>query len=198
MMTSRAEKVIKAAIDGNELPFSHFVKDLYQGLVPKLVVLIKDKSDTEAIFIAAMQKFWERFVINQEKLPLNIEAYVFVMCKNAWLLQKQSAWHTKIVLQDSYFEEKDAQVYDMSRPTNNLKTEDLKAKALTKAIEALSPKCKTLIEVDLNPTMKLKDLQATFGYSNYQALVQAKYNCKKRLVKKVYEILATLKADSKN
>ena len=41
--------------------------------------------------------------------------------------------------------------------------------------------------------IKLKDLQDDLGYSNYQALVQAKYNCKKRLVQKVYEVLNNLK-----
>jgi len=49
-----------------------------------------------------------------------------------------------------------------------------------------------LIEAYLDPKTKLKDLQKTYGYVNYQALVQAKYNCKKRLKKKVFEILRTL------
>ena len=69
----------------------------------------------------------------------------------------------------------------------------LRHKALATAIDLLSPKCKTLIEAELDNTIRLKDLQYDLGFTNYQALVQAKYNCKKRLIKKVYEVLTNLK-----
>ena len=44
--------------------------------------------------------------------------------------------------------------------------------------------------------IKLNDLQQEMGYANYQALVQAKYNCKKKLVKKVFEALTNLKKNN--
>lgn len=195
MNTKSIEKIVKEAIAGNELPFNRFLEDLYKYLSPKLYSLTNSKAEADDIFITSMQKFWERFVMNQEKLPHNSEGYVYMMCKNAWLMSKRHPW-SSVVLHNTLYEyhnTTDDTIKEKNHFNQETEQEWLKMKALSEGLESLSPKCKTLIETEIDQNTKLKDLQDTLGYKNYQALVQAKYNCKKRLIKKVYEIMNRMK-----
>ncbi|WP_139062490.1 RNA polymerase sigma factor [Aquimarina megaterium] len=195
MNSSKLKKIIEQAIQGNELPFDRFVKDLFEQLKPKLLSLTQSQQEAEDIFIGAMQKFWERFVVLQEKLPENSIGYIFVMCKNNWLISKRHPWNS-VVLKETISE--DQKFNDHNNNINdsleNLEIEWLQKKALSEALDSLSQKCKTLMQTEIDSDTKLKDLQEQLGYVNYQALVQAKYNCKKRLIKKVYEIFEQLMA----
>ncbi|KAA1247536.1 RNA polymerase sigma factor [Aquimarina sp. RZ0] len=198
MADERMEQIISKAIQGNELPFNTFLKETFTALLPKLLVLTKSRDEAKEVFIISMQKFWECFVIKQQKLPHNSIGYIYIMCKNAWLLQKREQERIAVLNNEIIHTQVDNQINES--PENSafdreMEAEEhtLKHKALTMALETLSPKCKTIMETDLDPKNQLKSLQEPLGYTNYQALVQAKYNCKKRLVKKVYELLNQLK-----
>ncbi len=189
--------IIKCARNGNEAPFNSFFDRVFKKIRTGLSSITGSQEDAKEVFLISMQKFWERFVINQEELPLNSTGYIFMMCKNAWLMQKRGLWGSVV-----YSEEQgrkannliENDVFDYQEDKDNIDSDHYtKHKALALALDELSPKCKTLIENELNPNIQLKDLQNELGYSNYQALVQAKYNCKKRLIKKVYEVLEKLK-----
>lgn len=197
MTESDIKKIIDSAINGNEFPFDRFFEDTFQKLLPKLNFLTKSKENSQEVFTISMHKFWERFVINQEKLPHNSIGYIYMMCRNAWLLQKRQPWNAVTLSEEpDTFTVKKNNDYDpvIEEEIKEDMDEDLlRHKALVTAIDLLSPKCKALIEAELDDSIRLKDLQDDLGYSNYQALVQAKYNCKKRLVKKVYETLTNLK-----
>lgn len=189
MSKQKLEKIVEQAIEGNELPFDNFLQELFKKLHPQLFALIGSSHDIEDIYIRSMQKFWERFVIQQEKLPKNSAGYIFQMCKNTWLMSKRHPWNT-VILKDE-LQDRDtlnAQNKTTVNQIQDLEEEWLQKRALSKALEELSPKCKILIESEIDASIKLKDLQHELGYKNYQSLVQAKYNCKKRLIKKVYEI----------
>ncbi len=69
----------------------------------------------------------------------------------------------------------------------------LRQKALSEALENLNQKCRELLETELDSDKSLKDLQGELGFVSYQAVVQAKYNCKKKLVKEVFTVLNKLK-----
>ncbi|MDO7135437.1 hypothetical protein [Algibacter lectus] len=193
------KKIIDSAVNGNEFPFNRFFEDTFKKLLPKLTALTNSRDDAQDVFITSMHKFWERFVIKQEELPLNSIAYIYMMCRNAWLHKKRQPWNSVILV--------DNNAYNLNKAKNDiLVTEQekidlendisLKHKALSIAINELCDKCKKLIEAELDNNIKLKDLQQEMGYNNYQALVQAKYNCKKRLVKKVTEALINLKKNN--
>lgn len=197
MTESDLKKIIDSAISGNEFPFDRFFEDTFEKLLPKLRALTKSNDTAQEVFMISMQKFWERFVMKQEVLPHNSIGYIYMMCRNAWLLQKRQAWDG-VTLSDSpeLYQSLEHQLHESNTDVNSrekMEHDLLQHKALAKALELLTPKCKTLIEAELDDQIKLKDLQDDLGYSNYQALVQAKYNCKKRLVKKVYEVLNNLK-----
>ncbi len=193
--------IIECAQKGNELPFNTFFDLTYKKIKPKLLSLTKSLDDSQEIFIISMQKFWERFVINQENLPHNSTGYILTMCKNAWLMQKRSKKDTFISVENpleyQVLKQQDTQVdgIEESHTTENI--ELLRHKALVQALNMLSDKCRSLIENELNDDRKLKDLQEELGFKNYQALVQAKYNCKKRLVRKVYEVIEKLEENQK-
>jgi len=191
------KSILDNAIKGNEIPFNRFFKNTFDSLLPRLKHFIESEEEAKEIFVITMQKFWECFVIKQQKVPSNCIGYIYIMCKNTWLLQKKK-YNNTIPINDqilNYYKNLSNDTNENEFISDELMNDDqfLKHKALTKAIEDLSPKCKTLIEVDLDPDIKLKNLQKTLGYDNYQALVQAKYNCKKRLIKKVYDIIYELK-----
>jgi len=202
MDQNEIKKIIDAASSGNEFPFDRFFEDTFQKLLPKLSFLTKSKEDAKEVFIISMQKFWERFVINQEELPHNSVGYIYMMCRNTWLLQKRKPWDAVTLSEEpEVFRDQELNVYDpdMKEEITAEMNEDLiRHKALVTAMNLLSAKCKTLIEAELYETILLKDLQKDLGFGNYQALVQAKYNCKKKLVKKVYEALITLKNNTTN
>ncbi len=187
--------VIESAQKGDEQPFASFLETIYQKLKPQLLSLTKSEEDTKEIFIISMQKFWERFVINQETLPHNSTGYIYMMCKNAWLMQKRKVSSTMIIQEDFTNYSNEEGVIHITDSENLETLEDEKSlqhEALKLAMDSLSDKCKELMENELDVKQKLKDLQEKLGYQNYQALVQAKYNCKKRLVKKVYKLLEQL------
>ncbi|WP_282089705.1 RNA polymerase sigma factor [Aquimarina algiphila] len=193
--------IIECAQKGNEAPFNTFFNLTYKKIKPKLLSLTNSLDDSQEIFIISMQKFWERFVINQENLPHNSTGYIVTMCKNAWLMQKRSKKNVLISVENSLanqvFKSQDIEVdsIEESQTTENIKL--LRHKALIEALNMLSDKCRLLIENELNNDRKLKDLQEELGFKNYQALVQAKYNCKKRLVRKVYEVIEKLEEKQK-
>ncbi len=190
--------IIECAQKGNELPFTTFFDHTFQKLKSKLFSLTKSKDDSQEIFILSMQKFWERFVINQEDPPHNSIGYVFMMCKNVWLMQKRNKANAVVFIEDSPGDQQKNSTSNSIEDAIAKEDEELlKHKALEEALNSLSSKCKILIENELNRDQRLKDLQEELGYSNYQALVQAKYNCKKRLVKKVYEVIEKLQENQK-
>lgn len=194
MSDKKLKKIIEQAIQGNELAFDHFLQDVFKKLKPQLLSLTNSEAEVQDVFIVSMQKFWERFIVNQEQLPKNSTAYIYTMCKNAWLISKRNLWNS-FTLKDDLNQLKDKEEVTHEDTQDNIKDleqEWLQKRALSEALESLSPKCKTLMESEIDPEIKLKDLQQQLGFQNYQALVQAKYNCKKRLIKKVYEIFDQL------
>lgn len=200
MNRNKLEKIVEQARQGNELPFDYFFKDLFKRLQPRLLSLTKSPQETEDIFISAMQKFWERFVIQEEKLPMNSLGYVYQMCKNNWLMKKRNPWNSFTLKDDLHLlsNREQSGTTNTDDSIEDLEQEWLQNKALSEALDSLSDKCKTLMQYETNPEIKLKDLQQELGFKNYQALVQAKYNCKKRLMKKVFEIFNQLKAQKQS
>jgi len=197
MDQSEIKKIIDSARNGNEFPFDRFFEDTFPKLLPKLNFLTKSRESAKEVYVISMQKFWERFVINQEEVPHNSVGYIYMMCRNAWLLQKRKPWDAVTLSEEpEVFRDQELDDYDPSLETEikeEMNDDLLRHIALSTAMNLLSPKCKTLMDEELDNTIRLKDLQEELGFGNYQALVQAKYNCKKRLIQKVYEALNTLK-----
>ncbi len=200
MKPEELEKIIETAIQGNERPFDLFVRATFDRLFPKLYAFTQSKEDCNEIYIISMQKFWERFVIEQKEIPDNIEGYIFMMCKNAWLRDKRGTWE-KIKNKSADIEgAENKEIHDLEKAYEPevVFEEYLKKKALTLALDDLCSKCRQLIEYKLTPKTDFKELQQKLGYVSYNALTQAMYNCKKRLAKKVVEKFVILRETEGN
>ena len=121
-----------------------------------------------------------------------------MMCKNAWLMKKRSSWEKVISrkMPIESLEEIDIPVA-IHENIENQNTFFLRQKALSLAIDEMCPKCRKLVESQFDKDANLKELQRELGFPTYQSLVQAKYNCKKRLIKKVMEKMNLLKKGTK-
>ena len=186
---SEIAKMIDDAKKGNEISFNSFLKKTYIHLKKQLVSLTKSESKAEDIYLGAMQKFWERFVIEDNELPKNPQAYIYIICKNLWLLEKRNAWN-RIILKDSFMDHEIG--FEESEPDENDEVL-MRERSLSIALNAISEKCKNLIEISMDNSVKLMDCMESLGYKTYQALIQAKYNCKKKLIKEVFNALTELK-----
>lgn len=182
--------VIKEARDGNELPFNKFLKKTFTDLKKQLISLSKSEPKAEDVFIEAMQKFWERFVVQEHELPSNPKGYIFMICKNIWLMEKRNQWN-KVVLKDSFRDNEVLTTEDVDKVEDN--EIFIRKKSLEVALQKISSKCKELMELSMDASIKLIDCMESLGYETYQALIQAKYNCKKRLIKEVFIALEELK-----
>ena len=183
-------RVVKDARNGSELSFNAFLKKTFIQLKKQLLSLTRSESKAQDIYIEAMQKFWERFVIQQNEPPQNPQGYIYRMCKNLWLMEKRDAWN-QVVLKDSFSDHEAGSFEENDNEKNNeaMKREQ----ALQVALNAISAKCKKLMELSMNTSVKLIDHVEPLGYDTYQALIQAKYNCKKRLIKEVFNALNATK-----
>lgn len=186
-------QIINEARNGNELPFNKFLKTTFNDLKKQLILLIKSEPKAEDVFIEAMQKFWERFVIQENEIPKNPKGYIFMICKNIWLMEKRNQWN-KIILKDSFLD------HEVVSADDDDESEDselnLRKKSLVIALTMISAKCKELMELSMDTSIKLIDCMESLGYETYQALIQAKYNCKKKLIKEVFTALSELKRNS--
>lgn len=177
----KLKEVVTHAKNGNELPFNDFLKQTFRGLQKQLITLTQSESKAQDVFIEAMQKFWERFVIEDNELPKNPKGYIFTTCKNICRMEKRNKW-SQVILKDSF---SDSDFYRSSQEEIPDEME-LKKQSLAMAMRAISDKCKQLMELSMDASVKLVDCLEILGFETYQALVQAKYNCKKRLTKEVF------------
>ena len=178
----KLKEVVLKARQGNELPFNKFLEETFTQLKKQLISLTLSESKAEDVFIMAMQKFWERFVIQENELPKNPPGYIYMMCKNICRMEKRGHWN-RIVLKDSFSDQEVGSIHPIELDEDEVV---LKQKALEKAMNVISNKCKRLMELSMDSSIKLADCLELLGFKTYQALIQAKYNCKKKLIKEVF------------
>lgn len=197
MDSSKLKEILKQAQNGQTKNFNQFFVEVYAKCKPKLLQLTKSKFDTDDLFSEVMAKFWERFVIKQEPLPKeNINGYVYRMCINAFhnLKRKQNSdkidYKNKIPENHIEHEESEQDLWQ------ELKKDEVKHTAFQNSLKKLCDKCKSLFDAILFEGKKLKDIWEPMGYKNYQLIVQAKYNCKKKLTRYFFIELENLKLNT--
>lgn len=195
MSSENLAEVLNAAARGNEKGYRLFFKETWQEIEPPLTSLTHSKAVSKSIYLSSMISFWEIFVVEKRPLPQNIEGYLFSVCRNTWYAQsklgrKESAvdnpFALERLLQPEALEEEAAILEET--------LEYQRQKALTVALEDASEKCKCLFEHHIDKGISLKELVDPLGYPSYQAIVQAKYNCKKRLIAQVFRMMQYEKA----
>lgn len=179
--------IIEEYHNGNKLPFNQFFKETYKNTRGRLVTLMKSEVDADDIFSECMHKFYELFIVQGKPVPdTNAEGYIYQMCKNACISSFRKKKRYELVSNDDLKLKNTDQASSTEKIEDNqhwteLEKEDHKKMALTKALGLLGKKCKKLFDKNITEKIKLKNLWEELGYINYQAIVMAKYNCKKEL-----------------
>lgn len=186
-------EAIEAAKNGSDTLFSKVVAQKYESHFHEAItVFTKDKDFSRSIYITTMTKFWERFVINGEKLPeTSIDGYIFQMTKNAFLIQKRegrSYKHSFIKPMDTIelVEKYSSKVAEHGsiENTESLGFDEEQCKVIHKAIKSLDKICQEIIEQNILNNVTLQSLRDELGLKGtYGAIVQKKKRCINRLRK---------------
>ncbi len=186
MILNDLEHVLEAAAKGDERGYRLFFTTLWRDLKPALTRLTNSEQTGKDLFLSSMITFWEVFVVQQKPLPNNVKGYVFAICRNGWYAQKR--WAPREISQDPF--NMSEQFSDAgSYPFREEEARYQRQRAMAIALEEATEKCQCLFEQHIERGIALKDLEKPLGYPSYQAIVQAKYNCKKRLIARVFQLL---------
>ncbi len=188
------QTLIESSRQGDKLAFTKFYESIYKNIKAALVLKMKSPQQVEEIFADAMVRFWEKFIHYGQPLPgNNPEGYVYRMCLNAWLDLKRKKSVEKLYPADAMTDEllgKNASGEGELPPESNLKMavqlEELHHRALSETIKKLCDKCRALYDEHIVGAKKIVDLWKALGYKNYQAMVMAKYNCRKKIARIFY------------
>ncbi|MGD1847165.1 MAG: hypothetical protein ACFB10_17380 [Salibacteraceae bacterium] len=173
--------IFQDASRGNEAAFNAFLKTTWEELAPPLTALVGPPKEARELFLYGISILWEQLVVHQRMAPQNPSAYLFVVCKNEWLSRKKQATQGQLVYDSVQFDHQTSDLLS-SEELHSKEAQQQEMEALLKeGIAQCSDKCKQIIELHLVQGRKLKSLWKELGYESYQAIVQAKYNCKKRL-----------------
>ena len=182
--------IFEEAIAGNKEAFNRFFTESWKQLNVSLQKLTHSEQEARRIFICGMTILWESFILKQQNPPENVQAYLYVICKNEWLAEKKrkQAEGSLIDLQTT----KAIATEEPQSPDEVSRKEDddlLIKKLMVEALEKASERCKKIMELHIEGGKRLKELWPKLGFNSYQAIVQAKYNCKKRLGNYVFRQL---------
>lgn len=185
------QKIVDDAKNGNESSFNTAVtsnyKEHFYGAILKLA---KDDDTAKELYISAMTKFWERFILWNEPLPdTNIDGYIYLIMKNAFFETQQrmrSAKHNFISSYDSLeLVEKYKSVVEKEQTielNDDAISYEEEVSTIHEAVRSLDHKCKEIIEQNILLKITLQSLKSELGINGtYNAIVQKKKRCLKML-----------------
>ncbi len=191
---------------GNEAPFNALLQPLYDADFKwQLLKVTQSEEMAFEVFLNAMTKFWERFILKKEHLPKgNIKGYIHNMARNNFLDLKRKDNRKSnlktVELDDTLlgFSAKGLSEENMyvnrQESVDGQTSENRKLRSLSTAIGKLCDDCKTLIERNVFEGEKLKSLKIEMGYTgSYQAIVEKKKRCIKKLTKLFFVELNQMK-----
>jgi len=193
--------VIDAARQGSSRAFDLQVVAVYQNYHKKaLIGVVGSEKECWEIYLLAVTKFWEKYIMAGNTLPeKNINGYLFMMCKNVYYdkcRKKNSATAQSTFLVNDFKTIKQDKYSKAENPDSeqDILHSDQQNEAylfkLNKAIEKLCDDCKAIVEENILGNLKLKELKEKIKYGGgYQAIVQKKKRCLKKLTKYFYQEL---------
>jgi len=192
---------INSARQGNSRSFDLQVVSVYQNFHKKaLIGIIGSEKECWEIYLMAVTKFWEKYILAGNNLPENnINGYLFMMSKNVYYdkcRKMKSAVAQSTILVDDFktIKQDKLSATDKLDSEQNIFHKDRQNEKylfkLEQAIQKLCDDCKAIIEENVLGDIKLKDLKEKIKYGGgYQAIVQKKKRCLKKLTKYFYQEL---------
>lgn len=184
--------VVEAFKAGREQSFEKRLIPFYKRNQFQLFKLTQSKETAWNVFVESMINFREQFLIGNERLPNNINGYIFQSQRNIWIdvcrkQNKKRQIQTKTV-EVAQLEGALSFGNTVTAPEPyHWEAQDSEASkliALEKAISKLCDSCRKLIERNVFDKIRLKVLKEEMNYtSSYQAIVEKKKRCMKKLTK---------------
>lgn len=198
MTDTEFQKIIKALQSGNEKPLDQIFLDHYQYSIAYLIrefgsgTFQCSDDDAKDVFMDAILKL--RIELIKGKVEnRNLRGYLITICRNIWLKKKtrEKPSVSLDVEKVEYYLGQQADVYndefdplikkelaaDLDQNNKN------KADAFAKAWPKLGAKCQELLQAFYIDGLKLKDLQARFGYGSYDSIKSMRRKCFNQLKK---------------
>ena len=180
-------QAIKEAQNGNDVLFNKTVASNFEGhFYQALLGITHEESLVRELYISTITKFWERFVLQGEKLPeSNVDGYIFQMAKNAFFemnRKKQTYKHSFVSPVESIeIVEKYSSLVGTSGYLDQFDTtkeKDAMVVQIHEAVQSLDDTCKEIIEQNIVQGTSLTILKDELGISGtYNAIVQKKKRC---------------------
>jgi len=196
MTQEKWSAIIKTYKAGQTQPFEEKIMPLYKkskGLLFNIEGL-NSEEDAWLVFSDSLVKFRQLFLIGSEPIPNNVNGFLYTAQKNIWIdicrkrnrkrqvklnmmdktqLEYVCAGSTALALRSVYSYQEE-QVLESKR-----------LHALDRAIGKLCDNCRKIIEEHALEGKKLKVLKEEMNYttSSYQAIVEKKKRCMKKLTK---------------
>jgi len=184
------EKVVAAYKDGNERPFDQLlIKEYHKEHKPRLLSLTRSADDAWLIYVEAMLKFRDKFVLSDLPLPNNPDGYINRMERNIWIdICRKRNKKRQIHYVDIEVKQLGAMlttaVAEYDPLFEKVSNEETYLAALEIAIGKMCDKCREIIEKNIFQNIKLKTLKVEMNYTgSYQAIVEKKKRCIKKLTK---------------
>lgn len=184
--------LITAFKTGQEQSFEKQLIPFYKKNQFQLFKLTQSKEDSWNVFVESMVKFRERFLLGTERIPNNVNGYIFQSQCNIWIdicrkRNKKRQIQTKTVSVTQLESVVNAGKVASTQEHHHWEEQESEVnrlKALEIAISKLCDSCRQLIERNVFDKIKLKVLKEEMNYtSSYQAIVEKKKRCIKKLTK---------------
>lgn len=199
-MDTYSEKEWIEALDltrkGKSKAFDQQLLRAFQKVHKKaLIPLVGSAEESWQVYLQAMTKFWEKYILAGNELPAkNINGYIFMMCKNAYYdrhRKKKKEINTESLSLDDRYQQAEKSSWQESYTDLDTVIQDRQyLLQLHQAIERLGDSCKAIIEENVLGKIKLIELRKKLQYGGgYQAIVQKKKRCLKKLTKFFFEEL---------
>ena len=180
-------QAIKEAQNGNNVLFNKAVASNFEGhFYQALLGITHEETLVRELYISTITKFWERFVLQGEKLPeSNVNGYIFQMAKNAFFemnRKKQTYKHSFVTPVESIeiVEKYNSAISDSGSLDQFDSSEESDAiiTQIHKAVQSLDETCKQIIEQNIIEGTSLNILKDELGINGtYNAIVQKKKRC---------------------
>jgi len=180
--------------------FDKLFHEAHDYCIGYLLKITHSKVDAEDVFMDAIAMFWVLYKQGKIKHQSNLKAYIATMAKRLWFEKKRKEERHKeysqapeIVVQQAEANTNfnDTAVFDLLIKAETEQAQSTQLQARKKAFNAvfttLGKKCQQLLISTIVYKIKMKDLMSTLNYGSVQTVKDAKYRCKKELIKKVRE-----------
>lgn len=182
------ENAFQKARDGNRKLLDRHIKEAYQTVLFPFVKKKSGSSETaKEVCISVVSKFWEKFYVMGEKLPNNVNGYMYIMAKNALLhyMKTKEKQRKKLVFLE---EEKLHHILESSlnTPSKYSEEKEMLYISLNKAFGKIGERCKELLEMNIIEKKTIRKIAPIMGFPSENAATQKKVSCIKKMRKLIY------------